>query len=466
MGPIIDLTTLFPWRIMLLFSFSFACYNIAHSILKDKYHPLLTWGAIFVMRILSSVLFYNNMQLNMLGYPVFALLAFLVLLFFTEGKVLHKAICIIFYIVSHLATALLLATIEAIIFQGKDYDEVFGTENLNLDFLYLHLIKVICYIAISFLFAGILKIFSQRKTKTISFKIFSYFTFIPVSHIFTIIIAMYMAPADFESTPNFGFAVNLIFYIVMGAIIAFDCSFPFIIDYFQKILEQNIRNEKELLKNKMDYQQMLMLKEEKQEFRKIKHDFINITTTAKGFIEIGKPEKALSILNSTNEDLMGLAGFSICSNETINTILYIKQQQAKNSGIHFITNISENYAVLLDDYDFCRLLNNIIDNALNAAFKVKESKECKIEIEIDESSIIVKSENNFIEKETKRKNGDHGNGIGIIKEIASKYGGKYSSRQENDVWYTETFLENKKPSDSTPPPEFWLNHAVLSGFLF
>lgn len=363
---------------------------------------------------------------------------------------MHKAICIIFYIVSHLATALLLAIIQAIIYQGKDYDEVFGTENLNLEFLYVHLIKVICYIAISFLFAGILKIFSQRK-KTISFKIFSYFTFIPVSHIFTIMVAMFMAPADFDDTPNFGFAVNLTAYILMGTIIAFDCSFPFIIDYFQKIQEQNIKNEKELVKNKMDFQQMLMLKEEKQEFRKIKHDFINITTTAKGFIEIGKPEKALSILNSTNEDLMGLAGFSICSNETINTILYIKQQQAKNSGIHFITNISENYAVLLDDYDFCRLLNNIIDNALNAAFKVKENKRFKIEIEIDESSIIVKSENNFIEKETKRKNGDHRNGIGIIKEIASKYGGKYSSRQENDVWYTETFLENKKPSDSTPP---------------
>lgn len=368
---------------------------------------------------------------------------------------MHKAICIIFYIVSHLATTLLIATIQAIIYQGKDYDEVFGTENLNLEFLYVHLIKVICYIAISFLFAGILKIFSQRK-KTISFKIFSYFTFIPVSHIFTIMVAVFMAPADFDDTPNFGFAVNLTAYILMGTIIAFDCSFPFIIDYFQKIQEQNIKNEKELVKNKMAFQQMLMLKEEKQEFRKIKHDFINITTTAKGFIEIGKPEKALSILNSTNEDLMGLAGFSICSNETINTILYIKQQQAKNSGIHFITNISENYAVLLDDYDFCRLLNNIIDNALNAAFKVKENKRFKIEIEIDESSIIVKSENNFIEKETKRKNGDHGNCIGIIKEIASKYGGKYSSRQENDVWYTETFLENKKPSDSTPPPNFGL----------
>lgn len=34
MGPIIDITNLFPYRIIMLFAYSFACYNIAHSVLK------------------------------------------------------------------------------------------------------------------------------------------------------------------------------------------------------------------------------------------------------------------------------------------------------------------------------------------------------------------------------------------------------------------------------------------------
>lgn len=456
MGPIIDLTNLFPWRIMLLFSYSFAAYNIAHSILKDKYHPLLTFGALFLTRILASELFFDNAELNILGYPVYTVMVFIVLLLLTEGKLLRKIMCSLFCILSHLLTVLLLGVMQIIIYHGNEYEDVFGTENQNLDFLYIFLIEIICFIAISFFFAGVLKVFSQRKSKSTSLKIFSYFTFIPVSHISTFIIALFISPANFDETPNFGFTVNFVTLGMLAVIIAFDCSFPFIIDYFQKIQEQNIKNEKELLINKMDYQQMLMLKEEKQEFRKIKHDFINITATAKGFIEIGKPEKALSILNSTNEDLTGLAGFSICSNETINTILYIKQQQAKSSGIHFITNISETYAVLLDDYDFCRLLNNIIDNSLNAASELKENKECKIDIEIDENSISIKSENSFIEKKIKRKKDGHGNGIGIIKEIAKKYGGTYSTRQENDVWYTQTLLENKKSADSTHSPKFGL----------
>lgn len=101
--------------------------------------------------------------------------------------------------------------------------------------------------------------------------------------------------------------------------------------------------------------------------------------------------------------LTGLAGFSLCSNEAINTILYVKQQQAKNSGIKFTADISEHYAVLPDDYDLCRLLNNIIDNALNAALTARENRQCRIEIAIDENEITIKSENNFIEKRTKPK---------------------------------------------------------------
>ena len=154
--------------------------------------------------------------------------------------------------------------------------------------------------------------------------------------------------------------------------------------------------------------------------------------------------------------LTGLAGFPLCSNEAINAILYVKQQQAKNSGIKFTADISEHYAVLPDDYDLCRLLNNIIDNALNAALTARENRQCRIEIAIDENEITIKSENNFIEKRTKPKTGDHGNGIGIIKEIAAKYGGEYVSRQENDVWYTQTTLANKKSSNSIPSPNFGL----------
>lgn len=44
--------------------------------------------------------------------------------------------------------------------------------------------------------------------------------------------------------------------------------------------------QKEIMKNTLNYNQMQMLNDEKQEFRKLRHDYLNIIATAKGFIEI------------------------------------------------------------------------------------------------------------------------------------------------------------------------------------
>lgn len=66
---------------------------------------------------------------------------------------------------------------------------------------------------------------------------------------------------------------------------------------------KKIENEKALLKSALDYEQIQMFNEEKREFIKIKHDLTNIITTAQGFIEIGKPDKALEIFKNTNKSL-------------------------------------------------------------------------------------------------------------------------------------------------------------------
>lgn len=254
---------------------------------------------------------------------------------------------------------------------------------------------------------------------------------------------------DFRDFNNLDFSVIIL--TILSLIL--DFTIIFIADYFEKIEEENITKEHELVKNTMDYHQMLMMKQEKQEFRKIKHDFANIITTAKGFIEIGKPKKALSILSNTNEDLMGFAGFSVCSNETINTVLYIKQQQAEKNNIDLDIEIEESCAVRIDDYDLCRLLHNIIDNALNAVSALADDRYCKILIEINNEKLTIKTENKYKSSKAKsnKKSDKHGNGTGIIKNIASKYNGKYTYNQINNVWNTETFLNNKKPANSTPP---------------
>lgn len=445
MGPIIDITNLFPYRIIMLFAYSFACYNIAHSVLKDKFNSFITLIAIFIARILTSVAFFNRESIDALGYPAFAILLFITLTYLTVGKISYRIICVVFSFISQLLSTMLTAFMQALVYQGAEYTEVFGTDNPNLYHLHIYLASAIIMVAVSFLFSSILKLFSSRKSSLSNKKIYAYISFLPFSHILIIIFPLLLVPTDYEATHNFNTTTDLPVIIMIGVILLFDCTFPFVIDYFEKVEKQNIQNEKELIKNKLDYQQMQMLNDEKQEFRKLRHDYLNIISTAKGFIEIDKPEKALLLFQNISDDLTGLSGFSVCSNETVNTIFYTKIQQAKAANIKFTVNINENYGILIDEYDLCRILCNLIDNALNAAKLSNLDKLCNFYITINEDCLIIESKNSFTSAKQSKpdKSGLHGNGIGIIKEITSKYDGTYLAKQECNVWFTEVKLKNK-----------------------
>lgn len=224
----------------------------------------------------------------------------------------------------------------------------------------------------------------------------------------------------------------------------------FFADRFDNAERENIIKSQEIQKLKTDLDYTVMLKEEKQEFRKLKHDFSNLITTAMGFIEIGKYDKALSILKNTNINLTGLAGFSLCSNETVNTVLYIKKQEASKNHIEMKSEIDENCPVNIDDYDLCRLLHNVIDNGLNAVANLNTKREFYINLQINQDDIIIKTENKFNSKKSDKKgtkSDTHGNGIKIAKEIAEKYGGKFSIKQSEDTWLVSVFLSNKHYSE-------------------
>lgn len=209
---------------------------------------------------------------------------------------------------------------------------------------------------------------------------------------------MLIVPADYSATQSFNTTTYLPFITMISVILLFDCAFPFVIDYFEKVENRNTEN-----------------------------------------------EKALLLFQNISDDLTGLSGFSVCSNETINTIFYTKIQQAKAANIKFTVNIDENYAILIDEYDLCRILCNLIDNALNATKLSNLDKLCNFYLTINEDYLIIESKNNFTSAKQSKpdKSALHGNGIGIIKEIISKYDGTYLAKQECNVWFTEVKLKNK-----------------------
>ena len=445
MGPIIDITPLFPYRILMHIAEVFAYYNIAHSITKDKYHPAITIAAIFAAKELWAALLFNT-PIEITGYIFFGITLFIILRLLTKGRTSEMVVSVIFGILSKIVTALAMSIVLEI-FYSRNHLALMETLGKNEAFLYSFLCQCIFTVAISYFFVVILKFFYRRKTSSgKNSKPMLLFSFFPVSHISIFFIVFFLNSVEPVYFKDIGLAVNIAIVAFMLAIMLFDCLFPFAMDYFEAIEERNLLNERALTKSKMEYQQVLMRKEDQQEFRKVKHDYANLISAAKGFIEIGKPEKALEILQRTNDDITGLSRFSLCSNETVNTIIYMKKQEAEKNGIKVKAEVEEHYPLNVDDYDFCRVLGNIIDNAVNALRKFEGEKLFRLSIEIDEDFVRIKGENPFNAAKAKRKrrSKDHGHGTIIIKDIASKYDGSYNVRQENGIWYTDTVLRNIK----------------------
>lgn len=439
----VNLLEFFPFAWIMHFTRALITFNIVFTVLKSKYNTAVTFFSLIIPSLIYSAV---TIILNPLKYETVAMFFYYVLQFIiccivTQGKIFSKLFSIIFSLVTYLGGALIFSALRVF-----DPSVVFSYELPLSEYL----LEVVSIYSFSFLSVALIKLIQNKTQRSLQYGSKLVFLFVfPVTHLLCIF-GVFSMILSLDQEQRKVFYQNhvlaqgvMIVCCVLCVII--DFAILFVANHIEKIEEENINAEKELLKNKLDYQQMNMLKEEKQELRKIKHDYANILTTAKGFIEIGNPEKALSILQSTNDDLSGLGGFSLCSNETINTILYIKQQQAKNSNVVLNSKVNEAFTVNINDYDLCRILNNIIDNSINAVLNLTEERTSNIFINIDKDIITIKSENRYKEEKQykSKKTDEHGNGIGIIKEIASRYNGNYTATNDGNIYRTETILKNR-----------------------
>ncbi|MBQ7653994.1 MAG: GHKL domain-containing protein, partial [Clostridia bacterium] len=163
----------------------------------------------------------------------------------------------------------------------------------------------------------------------------------------------------------------------------------------------------------------------------------------KGFIELGNTQNALTFLQKANDDISTVNGIIFCSNETINTVISMKKSRADAEGCALNVKIEEECATNIDDYDLCRVLMNLIDNAINAAVMTQE-KLFDIEIFIQPDIVSIKTSNPYIQKKNVKSRAGHGYGTGIISEICKKYDGSYSKKEIDGIYYTDTVLKNIK----------------------
>lgn len=447
MDRIIDLTDFSFFFLLFSFSKSFSDFVIIHSFMKDKYNKFVT---LFTTVFLYTLYDITNQNLkpiedesNGFNYTFLVAVGLLFLVHFTtitvctEGTLKNK----FFHSVEITFLSLVKWILTGMTGSFFFINEVNGTAD-SLPSYEMSLSLLLCtsliYFVYGYLFALLFKLFSKNMRSTFSLK-YAYFYFFPIANIIPAVLLLGITPSNAKIEYEKGYSIICTFiYIIAFSIDLFSIL---IIDRIIYTDERNKQLTVIATKNELEYQSALIVKEEQEHLRRFRHDIRNINKTVKSLLEAGKTDEAMKLLDESSVEAEKTSGVTLCRCNIINTVLYMKSNEAKEHGIAILCNVTESSACKLSDIDISRVLLNLCDNAINAA-KECEKKQIKIDIEINDKLIKINTENHYIPSKTKRPSPEHGNGTKIIKQISKKYGGEYKAVATDGIYKTQTYLRN------------------------
>lgn len=180
------------------------------------------------------------------------------------------------------------------------------------------------------------------------------------------------------------------------------------------------------------------LKKMQTQSRLLKHDMKNHSMVILSYLEEEKIEEAKNYTSKILDNLNKMYTYINVGNSLLNYIINHKLSKAKEQGIKIKAEIENLAFAYMDSVDFSSVLNNLLDNAVEAA---ASSKEKKIEVILSNQkgfdSIVVKNsiDNSVLgsnpDFQSTKEGEEHGFGMVQIREITQKYNGMIDIYEEN-----------------------------------
>lgn len=214
---------------------------------------------------------------------------------------------------------------------------------------------------------------------------------------------------------------------------------------------ENLDMEKKLSEMQHDYDRQHDMAEEirkiQEQSRLLKHDMKNHTLVMLSYLEEGRTEDAKKYASDILDKLNKMYTYVNVGNSLLNYIINHKLSRAKELGIELKAEIENLAFDYMDSVDFSSLLNNILDNAIEAALQSEKKQiEVKILSQKGFDTVVVKNsidrsvlENNPGFISTKEEPG-HGCGIKQIRKLTEKYNGILDIYEKNGMFVVSILL--------------------------
>lgn len=208
-----------------------------------------------------------------------------------------------------------------------------------------------------------------------------------------------------------------------------------------------IRDARHIVHNGSQYEMLkdslTQVEELNKTLRAQRHDFINHLQVVHSLIEMDEYREARSYVERIFSDIQKVSRSLKTSNAAINALLQAKILSCEKKGIQVVLQIASQLKGLkVPSWEMCRILGNIIDNAIYALMDSDTEKTLKIEIfedhlhhffTVEDNGPVIPPEilNRIFEPgfTTKGAKGE-GMGLAITHEIVTTYGGTIEVRSQ------------------------------------
>ncbi len=168
-----------------------------------------------------------------------------------------------------------------------------------------------------------------------------------------------------------------------------------------------------------------------------RHDFLNHLQVVYGLIEMDEYMDARDYIEKVYNDIQKVSKVLKTSNPAVNALIQAKMHAAEKKGIITEFNATTRLNGLpIPSWEMCRVLGNLMDNAIDSLAGKPDQKLIKIDLSEDLKNYYLQVEDNGseipenLQKKifepgftTKNQNGE-GMGLAITKDILIQYGGE------------------------------------------
>ena len=473
---------LLPVSIYLVDSILSGIYS--QGFLKEKYGKkavLAVWGAaFFLIQIAVYEILDNRFPINEVVGIIVNVCVLLFMQFFLFEKDMQKQVFVAFSFVAGKESIKYIVSVFSIAFTGlwnKTFDILLAKSVSNtLDKLYhwthisVIVIAVICVLFYAFLLSIYLFLISRKFVNKdyllqVQENIFLVLPCVAALCI-SVTIKMMITSVEngmtviiYDTVPATRFWIPVICVLLLSAIVAS-------VILFQKLVQYNEETGKRAILENQVWQmqkEIVEIQDIYTDLRGLRHDMrshiANISLLVKnvaGSVNeelesyIGKMEETVSKLDFTYQT----------GNPITDIIIHQKGQEAEKKQIQFKVDFAYPPNLLIDIYDIAVILNNALENAIEACRKAEGNKQIKLHSYVKGSLFFIEVENDFsediiIEKESglpvssKESGKLHGIGISNIQRCAKKYKGDIDieiSDTDGRKKFSLTVMMNGKPA--------------------